>query len=292
MTTENSLTIIHPETHNLDLRIFTMDNENPYNILQRLNYYSLIWIKRGEGSVKADFQDYNFTSGALFAFAPYQPFIFFPEKELSGVVINFHSDFFCIHQHHKEVACNGVLFNNIYQPPFIMIDEQTALVLETLLSQMRAEMLTKGLAQHDSLVSYLKIYLITASRVKAAQYDISLQSDHREPRMLQTLKELIEDNFRIKHTAGDYAEMLHVTSKSLGKAAKKHFNKTISDLIAERIIIEAKRELYLTDRSVKEIAFTLGFDDEYYFSRFFKKQVDVSPQIYRQTVGFGRGNSF
>jgi YesN/AraC family two-component response regulator len=71
---------------------------------------------------------------------------------------------------------------------------------------------------------------------------------------------------------------------------KASFSRTLTELIAERIIIEAKRELYLTNKSVKEIAYTLGYDDEYYFSRFFKKQADVSPQVYRQTVGFGRAS--
>ena len=67
-----------------------------------------------------------------------------------------------------------------------------------------------------------------------------------------------------------------------------YFNKTISDLIAERIIIEAKRELYLTNKTIKEIAYSLGYQDEYYFSRFFKTNAAVSPQLYRETVGFGR----
>ena len=43
---------------------------------------------------------------------------------------------------------------------------------------------------------------------------------------------------------------------------------TAATLISERIIIEAKRELYLTNKTVKEIAYGLGYDDEYYFSRF------------------------
>lgn len=47
-------------------------------------------------------------------------------------------------------------------------------------------------------------------------------------------------------------------------------------------------ELYLTNKAVKEIAYELGYDDEYYFSRFFKNNVDISPQVYRDTVGFGR----
>jgi YesN/AraC family two-component response regulator len=70
--------------------------------------------------------------------------------------------------------------------------------------------------------------------------------------------------------------------------AKNHFNRTLTDMIAERIVIEAKRELYLTNKPVKTIAFELGYDDEYYFSRFFKNNADVSPQLYRDTVGAGR----
>lgn len=60
-------------------------------------------------------------------------------------------------------------------------------------------------------------------------------------------------------------------------------------MISERIIIEAKRELYLTNKAIKEIAYELGYLDEYYFSRFFKTNADISPQMYRDTVGFGRG---
>ena len=41
-------------------------------------------------------------------------------------------------------------------------------------------------------------------------------------------------------------------------------------------------------QSVKEIAYELVYDDEHYFSRFFKNNADVSPQIYRETVGFSR----
>ncbi|HVU97924.1 MAG TPA: helix-turn-helix domain-containing protein [Puia sp.] len=288
MAPERSLTLVHPQTHNLHLRVSAIDNENPYDVLQRLNYYSLIWIKQGSGTVRADLSNYSFAPGTLFAFTPYQPFIFFPEKEISGVALHFHSDFFCIHRHHKDVACNGVLFNNIYQPPSLAVDEPTALVLDNLIGQIRTELQTKDLAQQDTLLAYLKLFLITASRVKALQHPLPAESDPDAPRRLNALKELIESHFRTKHTVTDYAAMLHVTPKALGKTAKRHFNKTISGLIAERIIIEAKRELYLTDKTVKEIAFSLGFEDEYYFSRFFKKQADVSPQVYRQTVGFAK----
>ena len=112
-----------------------------------------------------------------------------------------------------------------------------------------------------------------------------------EPFVLQKLKDAIEEHYKTKHSASDYADMLHVSPKALGKIAKNYFNKTLTDLIAERIIIEAKRELYLTKKPVKDIAANLGYQDEYYFSRFFKNNANISPQVYRETVGFGRGEA-
>jgi AraC family transcriptional activator of pobA len=67
--------------------------------------------------------------------------------------------------------------------------------------------------------------------------------------------------------------------------SKEYFQKTLTELISDRVIIEAKRQLYLSGKSVKEVAFELGFADEFYFSRFFKKNTGVSPVTFRARVG-------
>jgi AraC family transcriptional regulator, transcriptional activator of pobA len=161
------------------------------------------------------------------------------------------------------------------------------------LEQMKIEMQNPALAQYELLVSYLKIFLITASRLKKEQQSVtsSVIKENSAPFILQNLKNFIEQNFKTKHSASDYANLLNISSKALAKITKNHFNKTLTDLISERIIIEAKRELYLTNKAVKEIAYELGYDDEHYFSRFFKNNAEVSPQMYRDTVGFARGMS-
>jgi len=288
MTFPEHLSLINPQTGNLGFRVFAFHDNSHFDEIQRLSYYSLIWIKKGKGMVKADFSEYEFEANTLFAFAPYQPFVFLTEEKIDGVVMNFHSDFFCIYKHHQEVACSGVLFNNIYKPPFIFVDQSTGNTFEMILEQIRAEMQNTALAQYELLVSYLKIFLITASRVKLEQQpDIHIKSDEgEEPFILQNLKNYIEIHFKSKHSASDYADLLNISVKALAKITKTHFNKTLTHLISERIIIEAKRELYLTNKAVKEIAYELGFDDEYYFSRFFKNHSDISPQVYRETVGF------
>ena len=174
--------------------------------------------------------------------------------------------------------------------PFIRVDEVLQTTLNKLIEQIKSETQNPGLAQYELLISYMKIFLISASRSKIEQQPEAIESkkENKEPIILQKLKESIEKDYKSKHTPNDYAVSLNISPNALAKITKKHFNKTLTNLIAERIIIEAKRELYLTNKPVKQIAFELGYDDEYYFSRFFKKNTDISPQVYRETVGFGK----
>jgi AraC family transcriptional activator of pobA len=290
MTDQSALTLVNPQNGNLAFKVFSFTDNSYFDHLQRNNYFTLIWLKAGRGKVKADFSEHLFEANTLFAFSPYQPYMFLPDGEIEGVAINFHSDFFCIHKHHQEVACNGVLFHNIYKPPYLHIDDSTAHSFNMLIDQIRTEMQISGLAQHELLVSYLKIFLITASRLKKQQQPEAEKAieNNPEPYILQKLKDNIELHFKTKHTPSSYADLLNITPKALAKLAKNHFNKTLTNLIAERIIMEAKRELYLSNKAVKEIAYELGYDDESYFSRFFKTNTSISPQMFRDTVGFNK----
>lgn len=293
MTNIDTFTLVNPQNGNLAFKLFSFEDNSSFDHIQRLNYYTLIWVQKGNGKVKVDFSEYDFTENQLLAFAPYQPFMLSSSDAIEGVVIHFHPDFFCIVRHHDEVACNGVLFNNIYEPPYVLIDEVAKATFNMVVEQMKVEMQNPALAQYELLVSYLKIFLITASRLKKEQQPAALSQTevNSAPFILQNLKNYIELHFKTKHSASDYADLLNISPKALAKITKNHFNKTLTNLIAERIIIEAKRELYLTNKPVKEIAYELGYDDEHYFSRFFKTNAEVSPQLYRDTVGFARGIS-
>jgi AraC-like DNA-binding protein len=291
MLNQSNFTLINQQNGNPAFKLFSFEGNDFFDHLQRNNFFTLIWITEGAGKVNADFDGYSFEANSLFTFAPYQPYVFTTTKPIKGIAIYFHFDFFCIHKHQKELELNGVLYNNVYQPPFVKVDENSAATFKMLCEQIEAEMQNAALAQHELLVSYLKIFLITASRLKIEQQPkvAEMVKDSKEPFILQKLKDAIEENFKTKHTASEYADLLYISPKALARITKTHFNKTLSSLINERIIIEAKRELYLTDKTVKEIAYELGYEDEFYFSRFFKVNAEVSPQLYRDTVGFARG---
>ena len=289
MANQTTFTLVNKQNGNLAFKLFSFEDNSYFDHLQRNNYYSLIWVTEGSGKLKTDFSEYNFEQNSLFSFTPYQPFMF-SSNLIKGIAIYFHSDFFCIHKHQTEVTCNGVLFNNIYQKPFILVDEPLQNTLNKVIEQIKSEMQNPGLAQYELLISFMKIFLISASRSKAQQQShvIPSKEGKKEPVILQNLKDAIEKDFKSKHTPKDYAVFLNISPNALAKITKNHFNKTLTNLITERIIIEAKRELYLTNKSIKKVAYELGYEDEYYFSRFFKKNASISTQMYRETVGFGK----
>jgi len=290
MQTQKPLTLVDPKNGNLAFKIFSYDDNSHFDHVQRNNYYTVVINLAGSGKLKSDFSTYDFSGQVLMCFSPYQPFMISGADDLSGVILNFHPDFFCIHLHQKEVACNGVLFNNIYQPPFITLADKDVTLFLNIIEQMQIEMQNAALAQYELLISYLKIFLINGSRLRLDQSPMASAeiSGLKEPFVLQSLKDAIEENFKTKHSPAEYADLLNISPKALAKITKNHFNKTLTNMIAERIVIEAKRELYLTSKPVKSIAYELGFNDEFYFSRFFKNNSDVSPQLYRETVGFAK----
>jgi AraC family transcriptional regulator, transcriptional activator of pobA len=284
-------TLVNPQNGHLAFKLFSFEDNCTFDHIQRNNYYSIIWITEGRGQVKSDFSEYEFEAGQMYSFTPYQPFMFSTNKKLKGIAIQFHPDFYCIHMHQKEVACNGVLFNNVYEVPYINVDTVASNTFGLIVEQIKSEMQNAALAQYEILVSYLKIFLITAARIKTEQQPAAktIISDLKEPFIIQSLKDTIEKDFKTKHAPSDYADALNISAKALAKITKTYFNKTLTEIISERIIIEAKRELYLTNKAIKEIAYELGYEDEHYFSRFFKTNADVSPQMFRETVGFGKG---
>lgn len=283
-------TLINPQTKALAFNVFSFDDGKSFEEQRSYNYYSMVLVLEGTGKFKADLAEYNFASNSLMCFSNYQSFRINPDGRLRGVLINFHSDFFCIHKHQEEVACDGVLFNDAYNTPLVRLDNEAAAALLSLVDSFKREMQNPAVAQYELLLSYLKIFLIQASRIKMLGMAPEAGPDgKKEPFILRTLKDAIEEHFRTRHSPGEYADLLHITTKALNRLSKTFFNRTLTNLIAERIMIEAKRELYLTNKSIKVIAYELGFHDEFYFSRFFKNNAAISPQTYRETVGFARG---
>ncbi|KQS53273.1 MAG: helix-turn-helix domain-containing protein [Flavobacterium sp.] len=93
---------------------------------------------------------------------------------------------------------------------------------------------------------------------------------------------LVRHNYHHLKRPADYAEKLHISVSYLNDTVKKTTNSSASLLIQKEILREAQRMLYYTDHSVKEISDLLGYEDEKYFMRLFRKKTGFSPTEYRK----------
>ncbi|WP_221404924.1 helix-turn-helix domain-containing protein [Halpernia frigidisoli] len=255
------------------------------NLTIRVQFYeyAFILIHNGEGIYHADFSSFLFTGPKLLFATPMQTIFFTSEKEIKYTLLRFHSDFYCIEAHRDEVACNGLLFNNIYAEPSVDLSKKQLQEFSQLINQIKFEF--KDVASSEIVLkAYLQVFLAKCSSIKLKTLEILNVNTLKDDKMEQ-FRLLLDKNFLTLHKPNDYAELLLITSNTLSKKSIKYFGKTPSQLIQDRLVLEAKKLLHLTTFSIKEIAFRLQFNDEYYFSRFFKKCTKLSPQTFRKKGG-------
>jgi AraC family transcriptional activator of pobA len=160
-----------------------------------------------------------------------------------------------------------------------------------LVGWMDSEMEGRGVAHTEVLVSCLKILLIKATRLKVQQQSSKGGTKAGRPDVLRKLREMLETGYQREHRPSEYARMVGVSSRTLANLVKRHFHKTPSELIRDRVMRHAKWQLLHTLKPVKEVAFEVGFDDEFYFSRLFKRSFGCSPLFFREHETALRGGS-
>ncbi len=246
---------------------------------EQVDAYSIYWIKEGKGTYNIDFESYSFDGNVLFFLSPGQVFAVDSEKIKEAYKITFIRDFYCIQTHDKEVSCNGVLFNNIYETPFVKPTETDINKLEFIINSLIEEFKNKETAQYDMLQAYLKQFIVLSVRIK--KEDFQLKEDP-QTKLLKDFSLLVELNFKKEHSVTYYAERLGLSPKSITKHFHKNGIASPSDQIKNRLLLEAKRQLVYTDDSVKQIAYDLGFNDPAYFTRFFTKLTQKSPLQFKK----------
>ena len=245
------------------------------------NYFAIVCIKEGCGTIETEMMRSEFIANTVLCFNTYQAFNLYPSEKTIVTLLLFHANFFCIETYHHEVGCNGVLFNNIYSNSSILIPENKIPALKSLMLDIQNEIHEEDLAASELVFSYLKILLVKLTRLKSGNaYEPSISSAALPP-YLENLKILVEENFRIQHKPAFYANKLNVTVKALSNATSRYYGKPLSSIISEKLVLNAKWTLLHTNTQVKQIAADLGFADEYYFSRFFKKHIGLSPKQFR-----------
>jgi AraC-like DNA-binding protein len=104
----------------------------------------------------------------------------------------------------------------------------------------------------------------------------------RKTELLSQFRNLVRKHFEKFKKPKNYADILNISVPYLNEIIKQQTGYTVSYWIQQEILLEAKRLLHYTQLSSKEIAFAVGYDDYAYFSRFFKKNVGITPLEFRK----------
>ena len=139
---------------------------------------------------------------------------------------------------------------------------------------------TTAFGQTDVLGHLLNILLIQLERTrrKTVQQQKHL-TEHAH--IYQAFITLLEQDYKQQHQVSHYANALHLSPRQLSDIVRRFSGKTGKQLIQERLILEAKRYLQHTNASVKEIAYTLSYNDPSYFSKVFKQIAGIAPHAYK-----------
>lgn len=248
----------------------------------RTNCFGIYWIESSAGRCFVDAAEWGYEAKSLIFFSPYQYIRFFPDAELRGVLVEFHANFLCVETFHAEVGCSSRLFNDPYDGPVLGLGRHENSQVKTLVARIVQEQRGKRFAYGEVVLAYLKVLLVLGTRFKSTESESgSQQADPRDP-WIGELKELIEQHYPSQHAPADYAQLLHTTPKTLGRIVREQLGTTLTELIRNRILTHAKWQLLHTLKPVKQVARELGFDDELFFSRLFKKATGVSPTFFRE----------
>jgi AraC-like DNA-binding protein len=197
------------------------------------------------------------------------------------LLMSFNKAFYCIHTNDAEVSCNGLLFFGSDFTPVIQIDNHERQRLDTLAGVLDEEFDTIDGNQEEMLRLLLKRFIIRCTRVARKQL---IKGSVPEARIdiIRQFNVLVEEHFKSMKQITDYAALMNRSPKTITNVFSQHSVKSPLQVIHDRIILEARRMLIFTDKTAKEIAYELGFEDPSQFSRFFKKNTGLSIQQFRE----------
>ncbi|MEZ9680057.1 helix-turn-helix domain-containing protein [Vibrio splendidus] len=240
----------------------------------RHEYWELVWCVDSLGSQSIDFVDYDNKVGRIFTIAPGQVH----RSELVGESARLlvFTPGFVKTNHRNTQLVDTVFAMHQSRPPYLDCSEEGNRYLLPIFTMIKEECAREE-SDWDLVESLMNSFLRYILRFASQS---SLKGEVRDSRVNQVV-DLIEQHYTTHKHCEFYAQALSITNKRINEIVKAERGKTVTQLIHDRIILEANRELIFSTKTIKTIAFELGFEDPAYFSRFYRGQVNESPAEFR-----------
>ncbi|MBL3655087.1 MULTISPECIES: helix-turn-helix domain-containing protein [Fulvivirga] len=243
----------------------------------RREFFEIVWL-HDEEALHVPQHDFQTLRGDwIYLIPPYRVhqlnkagkkgvLISFKRELLEGDLKEFLLDVFRMFNIQGEFSC-------------LQVNEESSKGLITVFDLLNEEY--KRSAMNMTMIkALLKVFLLQLIQLKEQHFT---KHDIHEKRVYEFML-LLEMNYLEQRNIDFYADKLGISAKRLNQVLKDKLNKTGTNLIHERVVLEAKRQIIHSENTIKEIAFNLGFNDRSYFSRFFKQHTAKTPQEFQEEV--------
>ncbi|WP_010182389.1 AraC family transcriptional regulator [Aquimarina agarilytica] len=243
------------------------------------DFYLMLLVTKGAGKHYIDFKEYEVHPGAMFVLAPGLVHRWNMSKDIDGYILFFTKKYFMLDFKHDNLS-RFPFFKKHSSVPYIRLTKKHTKEVYKFYELMNKEYHTRDLDYHEMIRMYLNTILIRLSRKLLGQKSAAYAYNY-EIVQLNTFEELIETYFIEHKPIGFYSDAMNLSTKQLSHICKKLVAKVPSELLMDRIILEAKRLIIYTDLSINQISIKLNYSDSSYFVRLFKKMCNQTPEQFR-----------
>ncbi|WP_291131687.1 hypothetical protein [Flavobacterium sp. UBA7682] len=281
-------TIVDKQSGQLKFKLFPIKNVASFDHKRHVNYYTILVIAKGKGTGAVDFSEFIFLGKTLLFFYPFQQFVLRNCDDIEGYAIQFHHSLLAVPEKDFISSFGSLDFGDWYT--HLNLSRVELSVFYNIIDKMYDDLQQCDEVVSNTLMSLLSGFLDKAFQVKFYKNMNSDQTTNLPSQLLfgVYIRELIEANFTTAYRPELYAQLCKTTVKKIESDCLLYFDKTLIQLLAERLILEANRLLYLTNDSMGQIADILGFKNERVFAEFFFESSQISPELFRSLV---RGSS-
>ncbi|MDB5156264.1 MAG: AraC family transcriptional regulator [Mucilaginibacter sp.] len=252
------------------------------HLAHKHSFYHLVFFTKGGGSQTIDFQQVPVKPFQIYFMIPGQVHNWAFKGEVDGYIINFSVPFFQSFLLKANYLEEFPFFTGIVDDAVIDIPAASQGKLINLFEELIRESEEPNALADDMVRSMMLQLFISVARLSITTANKTIPSYNYT--LLRSFQKLIEKNYTLIKLPKQYAELLYITPNHLNALCNDVLGIPAGEVIRNRVVLEAKRLLINNDLTVLEIANQLNFADNSYFTRFFKKQVGLTPEEFRKTT--------
>ncbi|WP_345953650.1 helix-turn-helix transcriptional regulator [Mucilaginibacter sp. PAMB04168] len=250
------------------------------HLAHKHTFYHLVLFTEGAGTHAIDFEQFKVKPYQIYFMVPGQVHSWGFAGKVDGYVINFSTLFFQSFLLKPDYLEQFPFFSGNITDAVINLPQAVQAAVIQLFEQLVNESDNAQRMGVDMVRALLLQLFISIGR-------LGFEQNVKQPNaynytLLKNFQKLIEQHYAELRLPKDYAELLYITPNHLNALCKDVLGIPAGEVIRNRIVLEAKRLLINLELTIAEIAGRLHFDDNSYFTKFFKKHTGITPEEFRK----------